>query len=244
MQNPPLHENIVQRFVQIDDHSTVRYNFVQPRGVSMSNLLLAIAVVLSYLIGAIPFAVLVGKGLRGIDVQRTGSGNAGAMNTIRSVGKAAGVLVFVLDGLKGALAMLLGRWLFGPQIAGLCGAIAVAGHCFSPYLLFATRRDYGSGWKRWLRRSGGKGLATGLVILGLIDWRLVLLVLVIFFAGMMILRTDATWPTIIAVAATTPLIWWLTANRTTTLTVLLVSIIVIVKHLPDVREGFYVDQPT
>ncbi|PLS78399.1 MAG: hypothetical protein CYG59_18805, partial [Chloroflexi bacterium] len=79
----------------------LRYNPRNPptmehRPMNMPVLLLALA--LSYLLGAVPFAVLVGKRLRGIDVQRTGSGNAGAMNTFRNVGRGAGVLVALLDG--------------------------------------------------------------------------------------------------------------------------------------------------
>lgn len=210
----------------------------------MPNPMLLIALLVSYLIGAIPFAVLVAKWLRGINVQHVGSGNAGALNTFRSAGRTAGVLVATLDGVKGVLAILIGQQWFGSQGAALCGAAAVAGHCFSPYLLIASRNAAAGGWKMLLRRSGGKGLATGLVVLALIDWRLVLMILVIFGLSMLGLRTDVTWPTIIAVAATAPLIWWLTGDRVVMAAVLLVSLVVIVKHLPDVREGFSVDQPT
>lgn len=194
----------------------------------------------SYLIGAIPFAVLVGRWLRGVDVRRVGSGNAGAMNTFRSAGAATGVLVALLDALKAALAMLVGRLLIGPEAATLCGAAAVAGHCFSPYLLFAARHERGGGWKMALRRAGGKGLASGMAVLLLIDWRLAAAAAVIFGVGLLVLRKDETWPTIIAVLCTTPLLWWLTRDVLATLAVALVSLVVVVKHLPDVREGFYV----
>lgn len=210
----------------------------------MPSLALLLTLLLSYLLGAIPFAVVVVKYLHGIDVQRVGSGNAGALNTSRVAGRSVGVLVAVLDGLKGALAMLIGRLIFGPQVAALCGVAAVVGHCFSPYLLYAARKDYGAGWKMLLRRSGGKGLATGGVVIALIDWRLLVIVLVVFALSKLILRTDVTWPTIIAVAVTAPLIWWLTGNLLITLAVLLVAVVVIVKHLPDVRRGFYVEELT
>jgi glycerol-3-phosphate acyltransferase PlsY len=201
---------------------------------------LLILLLVSYLLGAVPFAVLVGRWLRGIDVRRVGSGNTGAMNTLRSAGPAIGVLVFVLDALKAALAMLLGRLLLGPEAATLCGATAVIGHCFSPYLLFASRRERGGGWKMALRRAGGKGLASGGAVLLLIDWRLAVAAIAIFGLSLLILRKDETWPTIIAVLCTTPLLWWLTRDVTATVAVTLVSIVVIVKHLPDLREGFYV----
>lgn len=206
----------------------------------MISLPLSGALGLSYLIGAIPFAVLVGRRLRGIDIQRVGSGNAGAMNTFRSVGRGAGVLVALLDALKAALAMLIGRVLIGPQAAALCGAAAVAGHCFSPLLLYATRRERDGGWKMMLRRAGGKGLASGMAVLLLIDWRLGVWAALMFGLNMLLLRTDETWPTIIAVVLTPPLVWWLRRDSAITLAVLLVSLVVIIKHLPDVRHGFFV----
>lgn len=205
---------------------------------------LLLVLILSFLIGAVPFAVLIGRLVRGINVQQAGSGNAGAMNTFRSVGRAAGVAVALLDAAKAAGAMYLGQRVLGPNAGVVCGAAAVVGHCFSPYLLFAARHERGGGWKLWLRRAGGKGLASGGGVLTMIDWRLSLLTIAIFFAALLILRKDETWPSVIAVASTGPLVWWWTRNDITTLAVLLVSIVVIIKHLPDVREGFYVDQPT
>lgn len=205
---------------------------------------LLLLLMLSVLIGAVPFAVLVGRLARGINVQQTGSGNAGAMNTIRSVGFAAGVLVALLDAAKAALAMFIGQQALGAEAAALCGAAAVVGHCFSPYLMFASRHQREGGWKLWLRRAGGKGLASGMGVLLLIDWRLLLATLAVFFVTLLILRKDETWPSIVGVAVTAPLTWWLTQNVVITIAVLVVSIVVIIKHLPDAREGFYVDQLT
>ncbi len=205
---------------------------------------LLVLLLVSYLLGAIPFAVIVVRRVRGVHILRAGSGNAGAMNSLRTAGRRAGVTVALLDALKAALAMLLGRLILGSQAAALCGAAAVAGHCFSPYLIWATRRERDGGWKMALRRTGGKGLASGLTVLALIDWRLALLALLIFFGTFALLRKDETWPTIIAVALTPPLVWWLTGEWIITLATLVVGVVVIIKHLPDVREGFWVDQPT
>ena len=201
---------------------------------------LLLVLVLSYGLGAVPFAVLVGKRIRGIDVQRTGSGNAGAMNTFRSVGRGAGVLVALLDGLKAATAMLLGRMLLGPEAAALCGAAAVAGHCFSPFLMYQTWGEPAGNWKYMLRRTGGKGLASGVVVLLVIDWRLAAIALAVFFLTWKLVFSDETWPSIIGVGLMPPLVWWLTGSLPTTVAVLVVSMIVIIKHLPDAREGFYV----
>ena len=113
---------------------------------------LALLLVISYLVGAIPTSVIIGKAVRGIDVRDHGSGNAGATNTWRVLGWKAGVTVLSLDAAKGAAAAALVPLIhFGPLpftvsvIAILCGLSAVIGHVFPVYAGFR----------------GGKGVATG-----------------------------------------------------------------------------------
>jgi acyl phosphate:glycerol-3-phosphate acyltransferase len=103
--------------------------------------LLAVA----YLLGSIPFSYLVAR-RRGVDVRRVGSGNVGATNVLRSVGRGAGILAFVLDALKGLLAVLVARALDpAGGLPALAAAAAVLGHMYPP----------------WLRFRGGKGVSTG-----------------------------------------------------------------------------------
>ena len=118
----------------------------------------AIACLGSYLLGGIPFGVVAGR-LKGIDVRRAGSGNIGAANVGRLLGRRWGVTVFILDALKGFVpAFAVGQILAGPimtesgsatvralywLLAGLC---AVIGHNYSPFLRFR----------------GGKGVSTSL----------------------------------------------------------------------------------
>ena len=107
-----------------------------------------VALLLSYLLGAIPFGVIVGK-MRGVDIRAVGSGNSGATNVWRTLGPVAGTTVFTLDVLKGLAAPYLARILIAPDahwLIALCGALAVLGHTFSIFLKFR----------------GGKGIATGL----------------------------------------------------------------------------------
>ena len=103
----------------------------------------------SYLLGSIPTAYLLAKWAKRIDIRTVGSGNVGATNAGRVLGWWAGLLVFVLDLLKGVLAALIPRVLPGAQIpdAGIaCGSVAVLGHNFPCFLQFR----------------GGKGVATTL----------------------------------------------------------------------------------
>ncbi len=120
---------------------------------------LSLAAVVAYLIGSVPFGLLIAR-LRGIDVRRHGSGNIGATNVGRVLGKKWGVLCLMLDALKGLLATLLlphlvplpADWLSAAAVA--CGAAAIAGHVFPI----------------WLGFRGGKGVATGAGVAAVVCW--------------------------------------------------------------------------
>src|SRR4028119_1803906 len=105
----------------------------------------ALALFISYLLGAIPFGVFVGRA-RGIDIRAVGSGNIGTTNVWRALGPGAGSLVFALDVAKGLAAPLLARAFVGNEysIVALCALVVVLGHTFSIFLKF----------------KGGKGIAT------------------------------------------------------------------------------------
>lgn len=112
----------------------------------MTSLLLQMAAVIaSYLIGAIPFGLLLGKHYANIDVRTMGSGNIGATNVLRAAGKKAAALTLAADALKGLLPVLLAGILFKDDMTtALSGAAAILGHNFPVYLSF----------------KGGKGVAT------------------------------------------------------------------------------------
>jgi acyl phosphate:glycerol-3-phosphate acyltransferase len=110
-----------------------------------------LAVAASYLLGSVPFAVLVSLALRKADPRTYGSGNPGATNVLRGAGRTAAALTLVGDAGKGALAVWLGRSLGGggETLAIACGAAAFLGHVFPVFLRFR----------------GGKGVATFLGVL-------------------------------------------------------------------------------
>lgn len=113
------------------------------------------AVIVSYLIGAIPTAYIFGRALKGIDIRQHGSGNVGATNAFRILGKGPGTAVLHLDVLKGAVVTSLVADLFGqtdPLMRVILGIIVVCGH----------------NWTVFLNFKGGKGIATSLgVLIGL-----------------------------------------------------------------------------
>lgn len=101
-------------------------------------------IVLGYLIGSIPFALVLAR-YRGLDLRKIGSGNLGAANVLRASGATAGVMVAVLDIGKGAVSVLLADQLSdGPTLPALAGLAAIVGHIYPI----------------WLRFRGGKGVAT------------------------------------------------------------------------------------
>ncbi len=202
----------------------------------------ALLLVVAYFLGAVPFAVLVARALRGVDLRRSGSGNTGAMNTLKTVGPFAGVLVGILDASKGAVAVIAGRWLIGPEAGALAGCLAVVGHCFSPYMIITSHGIFGSGWKMALRKTGGKGLAAGMGVLLAVAWPVALAAVAVFGLLLLILRKDETVPSVVGALAAAPAIWFLTRNGLITAAVLLVGAVIAVKHLPDLREAFWVDR--
>jgi glycerol-3-phosphate acyltransferase PlsY len=101
--------------------------------------------VAAYLLGAIPFGVVIGKAFFDVDIRERGSGNVGTTNAFRVLGKKAGIAVLVCDMLKGLIPALLAVLLFDPWGTIFIASAPVAGHMYSVFL----------------RGSGGKGIATG-----------------------------------------------------------------------------------
>ncbi|MHB1361076.1 MAG: glycerol-3-phosphate 1-O-acyltransferase PlsY [Thermoleophilia bacterium] len=111
---------------------------------------MAFALILgAYILGSVPFALMIGKGIYRVDVRERGSGNIGTTNVFRVLGKKAGALVFILDLLKGFAPVFLALRLVSDDnaalVAVLAAGAAIAGHTFSIFLKFR----------------GGKGVATG-----------------------------------------------------------------------------------
>jgi glycerol-3-phosphate acyltransferase PlsY len=101
----------------------------------------------AYLLGAIPFGLILGRVAGGIDVRRLGSGNIGATNVGRHLGIAAGILTLAFDLGKGAAAAWAGARLLGPGAAAtLVGMAALVGHVFPVYLGFRGGKGVATGW--------------------------------------------------------------------------------------------------
>ena len=181
---------------------------------------LLVSAVLGYLLGSIPFAVIVSRAFRLADPRSFGSGNPGATNVLRSGSKAAALLTLIGDAAKGWLAMFIAQRVGAGETAiAVAGLAAFLGHVF-PFTL---------GFK------GGKGVATALgVLLG--------------FSGALAGATAGIWLSVViftrysslaALAAATAapvLTWWLLGNVEVTVTVALMCAVLIYRHKSNIGK--------
>lgn len=135
--------------------------------------------VIAYAIGSVNFSIIFSRKFAGFDVREKGSGNAGTTNMLRSVGKGLAVLTLICDILKGIFAVLVAYWIgkiatdIKPEILiQLAGFFAIVGHTFPVYFGF----------------KGGKGVATSLGILLLVNWQIGLICLVFALLVMVFTR--------------------------------------------------------
>jgi glycerol-3-phosphate acyltransferase PlsY len=174
----------------------------------------------AYLLGSIPTGFLVAKA-KGIDIRTIGSGNIGATNVLRALGKPAGVFVLVVDALKGWLAVTLVALLFRDWDAGriIAGVAAILGHNYTC----------------WLHFKGGKGIATSAgVLVALVPWALLagLGVWIIVF----ILSRYVSLASICACAAI-PIAAWLNKESITRIIVTAaLAALAIYKHKANIRR--------
>jgi glycerol-3-phosphate acyltransferase PlsY len=156
---------------------------------------LAIAIAAAYIVGSIDFAVVIGR-MHGIDIHKEGSGNPGASNVLRTLGRLPAVMVFVGDTLKGTVGAAMGMIASGtsdPMVhwALLAGLAAVVGHCYPVFHRF----------------KGGKGVATGSGVL-LFVIPLVAIATTLLWGIIVKLTRTASIASLILAGATFPLAIW------------------------------------
>ena len=175
-------------------------------------------VLASYLIGSIPFGILITRLLGLGDLRQIGSGNIGATNVLRTGNKGAALATLLLDGAKGAVVVLIAHEYHGDfagQIAGLC---AFLGHLFPV----------------WLRFRGGKGVATFLGILLALCWPAGLAACATWL-GTAIASRISSLSALVAAALSPVYLWLFDANNAVWLAVILAALVWI-KHAPNIKR--------
>ncbi len=173
---------------------------------------------ISYLIGSIPFGLILTKLSGAGDLRAIGSGNIGATNVLRTGRKSLALATLLLDALKGALPVWIGGALFGPDMAVVAGLGAVVGHCFPV----------------WLKFRGGKGVATAAGVVLTMTPLAGLLALAVFLAVVTLTRYVSLGSVLAAISAA-PLAFLLGRVQPAEL-FLIIALIIVVKHHENIRR--------
>ena len=184
-------------------------------------MILILPIVLGYLLGSIPFGLILTRLGGAGDIRQIGSGNIGATNVLRTGRKGLAAATLLLDGLKGAAAVLLAancpEW--PTHHAGLwAGLFAVIGHLFPV----------------WLRFRGGKGVATGLGVALAACWPQGVLMCLIWLVGAKVTKISSASALSAFVAA--PFLAWIFGGPAHALLALLVTLLVLAKHHANIRR--------
>jgi len=190
--------------------------------ITTAPLLLALWAAIGYLLGSIPFGMVLTRAMKLGDLRSIGSGNIGATNVLRTGNKAAAAGTLILDGGKGAVAVLLARWLGAEDAAQLAGFTAFLGHCYPV----------------WLGFRGGKGVATFLGLVLALSWPVGLLSCATWLAAAALSRISSVGALVAALMSTA----WMLLLREYEFTGLTLALPVLIfwrhrSNLERLREG-------
>ena len=175
------------------------------------------ALVLGYLLGSIPFGMILTKVFGAGDLRQIGSGNIGATNVLRTGRKGLAAATLILDALKGVVAVLIAaRW--GQGLDLIAGFGAFFGHLYPI----------------WLKFRGGKGVATMLGLCLVLDWRVGLVYALVWLAGMALTRISSVGGMAAAVSA--PIAAFMLDKLPLALMMLVLALTVLWKHQDNIRR--------
>ncbi len=173
---------------------------------------------ISYLIGSIPFGLIISK-LKGIDIRQHGSGNIGATNVWRTIGPIQGIMVLMLDASKGITGVYLGKSMGIEGFELLTALAAILGHAFPIFLVFR----------------GGKIIATGLGVMLALSPISALIAVIIFSIVVLVSRYVSLGSVIAAVSVPISMLM-VNHNSKYILFGILISIIAVYKHIPNLLK--------
>ncbi|MPQ95190.1 glycerol-3-phosphate 1-O-acyltransferase PlsY [Thioclava sp. JE_KL1] len=161
-------------------------------GIENGSAWLGLVAALGYLLGSVPFGLVITKLFKLGDLRKIGSGNIGATNVLRTGSKSAALATLILDSGKGAIAVLVARYVLGETAAQVAGAAAFIGHIYPV----------------WLRFQGGKGVATFLGTMIALAWPVGLATCAVWLVTALLTRISSL-AALVSAAATVPLAYFL-----------------------------------
>lgn len=181
-------------------------------------LVLLLWAIVGYLLGSIPFGMILSKLMNLGDLRSIGSGNIGATNVLRTGNKKAAFATLILDGGKGAVAVLLARELAGDSAAQVAAFASFLGHCFPIYIGF----------------KGGKGVATFIGIALAIAWPVGLLVCLTWLVVAVVTRYSSL--SALAAATLAPFIAYFLGFGQMVLLFILLALVIYVRHKTNIER--------
>ncbi|MGB3280627.1 MAG: glycerol-3-phosphate 1-O-acyltransferase PlsY [Pseudorhodobacter sp.] len=181
-------------------------------------LVLILVAVLAYLLGSVPFGLVITRAMGLGDLRKIGSGNIGATNVLRTGNKPAALATLLLDAGKGGVAVLLARALVGNDAAQLAGLTAFLGHLFPV----------------WLNFKGGKGVATFLGTLLALAWPVGLAACLSWLAAAVIGRISSLAALVAAASST---LWMLVLGQGQMMILgIILTLLVYWRHAPNIKR--------
>jgi len=185
---------------------------------SLDPVTLLVTIALAYLLGSIPFGLVLTRLSGAGDIRKIGSGNIGATNVLRTGRKGLAAATLILDGGKGAVAVGLADYFAGPEAAVIAGGAALLGHLFPV----------------WLQFNGGKGVATALGVLLAIAWP----VGVIACLTWLLVAFTMKYSSLAALVAIglSPIVAWFLADEPRAILALFMALLVFIRHHENIRR--------
>ncbi|TJZ84883.1 glycerol-3-phosphate 1-O-acyltransferase PlsY [Paracoccus hibiscisoli] len=174
--------------------------------------------IFGYLLGSVPFGLVITRALGLGDLRQIGSGNIGATNVLRTGNKGAALATLLLDSGKGAIAVLLARHFGGETAAEMAGAAAFLGHCFPI----------------WLRFKGGKGVATFLGTLIALCWPVGLIACATWAVTAAVTRISSL--SALLAAALAPAFAWGLGRPDIAAAAAFMAVLIVIRHHANIRR--------
>lgn len=180
---------------------------------------LVLFVVFSFVLGSVPFGVVLAR-MKGVDLKRVGSGNIGATNVLRTMGKGPAVITLIGDIMKGVVPVIAGIYVFHDlAVEGVLGLTAVLGHNFSLFLRF----------------KGGKGVATSIGVLLAYSPK-VALVTVVLLLGVIVITRYSSLGALLSFSVLPLTMYLLDYTREKMIVSLIMSALLILRHADNIKR--------